>query len=175
LSSIVKDNLRRQFAARTIKQAVSGQRKDIMQALSVKANKEVGALGIKVVDVRIKRIELPDVVSDSVYERMRAERERMAKRLRAEGDGQAKRIRAQAEQKRTVILADAYSKAQKIRGDGDAKAAKIYARTYDKAPEFYSFYRSLQVYRNTWNNKHDLLVLEPNSKLFKYFKSPKKR
>ena len=175
LASIIRNELRNEFSSRSIQQAVSGQRTQIMQSLDKQANKEVQGLGIKVIDVRIKRIELPDVVSKSVYDRMRAEREQVAKHVRAEGKEQAEQIRANANRQRTVILAKAYAKAQKIRGGGDAKAARIYNSAYAKAPEFYRFYRSLQVYRNGWNSKQDMLVLEPDSALFKYFNSPGKK
>ena len=125
--------------------------------------------GIKVVDVRIKRIELPQKVSSSVYSRMAAERKRVANQLRATGAEEAEKIRAEAERQRTVLIAEAYKTAQEIRGVGDRKAAEVYANEYNKNPEFYAFYRSLEAYRKTFNNQGDVLVLQPDSEFFRYF------
>ena len=136
-------------------------------------NERVKDFGIEVVDVRIKRIDYEQQISDSVYRRMQAERTRVAKDLRSKGSESAEKIRAEADRKRTVLLANAYSEAQTIRGDGDAKAADIYARSYRKNPEFYSFYRSLEAYRNSFTSKDDVLVIEPDSEFFNYFKKSK--
>ena len=141
-----------------------------MSTLEVKSQALADQLGIKLVDVRISRIELPTQVSDSVYERMRAERSRTAKDFRARGQEMAEKIRAEADKKRTVIIAEAYKKAETERGLGDAKSAKIYADAYNKDPEFYSFTRSLNAYIQTFQGKNDVLVVEPDSEFFKYFK-----
>jgi membrane protease subunit HflC len=170
LSQIIKDGLRAEFAKRTIKEAVSGERQEIMNVITTQANKEAQAFGIEIVDVRIKRIDFPADISDSVFRRMRAERERVAKDLRSRGAEAAEKIRAEADRKRTVILADAYRDAEKIRGEGDAKATDIYARAYGKDKDFYAFYRSLSAYKATFADKSDVLVIEPNSEFFKYFK-----
>jgi membrane protease subunit HflC len=170
ITQIVKDELKNQFGIRTIQQAISGERDEIMSTLEVKSQALADQLGIKLVDVRISRIELPTQVSDSVYERMRAERSRTAKDFRARGQEMAEKIRAEADKKRTVIIAEAYKKAETERGLGDAKSAKIYANAYNKDPEFYSFTRSLNAYIQTFQGKNDVLVVEPDSEFFKYFK-----
>lgn len=175
LSQIIKDGLRNEFAKRTIQQVVSGERQEIMSSISSTSKKLAKELGIGVVDVRISQIDLPDEVSGSVYERMRAERARIAKELRAQGQEAAERLRAYADRERTVILASAYKDSQVLRGEGDAKAAEIYARAYSVDPEFYSFHRSMESYRNSFHNKSDLMVLEPESDFFRYFKNPKAR
>jgi membrane protease subunit HflC len=170
LSQIIKDGLRNEFARRTIQQAVSGERGEIMSTINASSKTIAAALGIGVVDVRLSRIDLPDEVSDSVYDRMRAERARIAKELRAQGKEASERIRANADRQREVILADAYKKAQQTRGTGDAKAAKVFAEAYTKNTEFYSFYRSMEAYRSSFKDEGDLMVLEPDSDFFRYFK-----
>jgi membrane protease subunit HflC len=172
MSKIIKGGLRDEFGARTVQQAVSGERNEIMQKLLVVANPQVQDLGIEVVDVRVKRIDLPDQVTRSVYERMESERKRVANDLRAKGDETAERIRADADRQREVILAEAYREAEKTRGLGDAEAAEIYAKAYGLNPEFYSFYRSLSVYKSTLRDKSDVLVLEPEGEFFRYFNPP---
>ncbi|MCH9829914.1 MAG: protease modulator HflC [Pseudomonadota bacterium] len=172
LASIVNRALRDQFSIRTIRQVVSDERDDIMKAVEDSTAEKVDELGIQLVDVRVKAIDLPDNVSDSVYQRMRSERQRVASDFRARGSEEAEKIRADADREAAVIVANAYKEAERIRGEGDAKAAEIYATAYNKDAEFYSFYRSLDVYRNTWNGQQDLMVLEPSSELFKYFKNP---
>lgn len=172
LSQIIKDGLRNEFAKRTIQQAVSGERQEIMSSINETSKQLASELGIEVVDVRISQIDLPDEVSGSVYERMRAERARIAKELRAQGKEAAERIRASSDRQRAVILAEAYKNAQAVRGEGDAKAADIYASAYKNDAEFYSFYRSMESYRRSFNGKDDLMVLEPDSDFFKYFKNP---
>lgn len=173
LASIVNRGLREEFGRRTIQQAVSGERDAIMRGLEVSAKDKVAELGIEIVDVRIKRIDLPEEVRGSVYERMRAERTRVAADLRAKGAEEAERIRAEADRAATIIVADAYREAEKERGTGDARSAEIYAKAYGKDAEFYSFYRSLNVYKETWKTKQDVLVLEPKSEFFKYFNNSK--
>jgi len=174
LTQIVKDGLKNQFGVRTIQQAISGERREIMDVLQVQSNRNASELGIKVVDVRISRIELPDEVSDSVYRRMRAERSRTAKDFRARGQETAERIRADADRQRTVIQAEAYRDAEKIRGEGDAQSTEIYAEAYNQDPEFFAFTRSLNAYVNTFRDKGDVLVVEPDSEFFQYFKQLKK-
>lgn len=169
LLAILKDGLRGEFARRTVKEVVSAERAEIMSATTKNAADAAKQLGLEIVDVRVKRIELPDSVLDSVFNRMRTERERTAKQFRAEGAEQAERIRADADRERTVLLANAYRDAQRIRGDGDAQAAAIFARAYGKDPEFYSFHRSLEAYRRSLGTGQDILVLEPDSEFFRYF------
>ncbi len=170
LSQIVKDGLTAALAKRTIKEAVSGERLEIMNQLRIDANLQAQAFGIEIVDVRIKRIDFPSDISDSVYRRMRSERERVAKDLRSRGAESAEKIRAEADRQRTVIVANAYRDAEKLRGEGDAAATSIYAKAYGKDVEFYSLYRSLNAYKTTFADRSDILVIEPNSEFFKYFK-----
>ncbi len=170
LSQIIKDGLRGEFAKRTIKEAVSGERQEIMTLITKQANAEAEAFGIEIVDVRIKRIDFPSEISDSVYRRMRAERERVAKDLRSRGAESAEKIRAEADRQRTVIIADAFRDAEILRGEGDAAATEIYAKAYGRDIEFYSLYRSLNAYKTTFSSKNDILVIEPDSEFFKYFK-----
>jgi len=170
LSQIVKDGLRSEFGKRTIQEVVSGERKEIMDILLDNAERQAKEFGIRVVDVRIKRIDLSEEISASVYHRMEAERSRVAKDLRSKGAEAAERIRADADRQRTIIVAGAFREAEQLRGNGDAKAAEIYAQAYNKNPEFYAFYRSLNAYKETFKGKNDLLVLEPDSDFFRYFK-----
>jgi len=169
LLAILKDGLRGEFARRALKEVVSAERAEIMAQTTRNAAAPTKVLGIEIVDVRVKRVEFPDDVLESVFNRMRTERERTAKQLRAEGAEQAERIRADADRERTVILANAYRDAQRIRGDGDGQAAAIFAKAYGKDPEFYSFHRSLEAYRRSLGTGQDVLVLEPDSEFFKYF------
>ena len=168
LSQIMKDGLRNEFGKRTIKQAVSGERSEIMESLQVKANSLASELGIEVVDVRVSRIDLPDDVSGAVYSRMRAERNRVARDFRARGMEEAERIRAKADRERIEIVADAYREAEKIRGDGDATSARTYAEAYSMDPEFYAFMRSIGAYESAFGGS-DTLVVEPDSEFFNYF------
>jgi membrane protease subunit HflC len=169
LEQRVGDVLRAEFGKRGISEVVSGERMDIMEILRQDLNKSAANLGINVVDVRIKRIELPTEVSESVYSRMRAEREQAAASHRANGEREAEIIRARADAQRIIITAEAEKEANTIKGQGDSKAAQIYAQTFNKDPEFFSFYQSLQTYMKVFNDKSDLLVLQPNSDFFKYF------
>ncbi len=170
LSAVVQKSLKDEFGKRTIQQAVSGERTEIMNKLRLSAKAQADELGIEIIDVRIKRIDLPEEVSSSVYARMSSEREQVAKKFRSEGEEQGKRIRAEADREREVILAEAERDSQKIKGDGDARATETYAKAFGKDEEFYSLYRSLEAYRNTFNNPSDVLLLEPNTQFFKYFK-----
>ena len=169
LLQIVNNGLQLEFDQRTIKQVVSDDRSVMMADLTTKANSEVQQFGIEIVDVRIKQIELPQEVSSSVYARMRAERERIAKEFRAQGQEAAKGIQAIADRERTVILAEARRDAEILRGEGDARATEIYAEAYGKDQEFYEFYRSMNAYRESLGSAQDILVLEPNTEFFKYF------
>lgn len=169
LSQITKDELRDEFASRTIKEAVSGERSDIMEALVVKANQISQELGIEIVDLRVSRIDYTDDISGSVYERMRAERDRVAKDFRARGRESSEKIRAAADRERQITLANAYKVSEQLRGEGDATAAEVYANAYGRDPEFYALTKSLNAYRKTFNNKSDVLVLEPDSQFFRYF------
>ena len=170
IAQIIKDELRNEFGKRTIQEVVSGERRQIMQNVFVDANKQVKDFGISIVDVRMKRVDLPTEVSASVYKRMEAERGRVAKQLRAKGHETAERIRADADRQRVEILADAYRQAEQIRGEGDAKAAGTYAKAYRAAPDFYDFYRSLIAYRSSFNSPSDLIIQAPDTEFFRFFK-----
>jgi membrane protease subunit HflC len=172
LSAFVRKGLRDEFGKRSLNEVVSGQRSEIMEILQDTVTDKAGALGVEIIDVRIKRIDLPEEVSNSVYQRMSAEREEVAKDFRSRGEEAAKIIRAKANREREVMLAEAERDAQRTRGQGDARAAEIYANAFQQNPEFYSLYRSLNAYRSTFNNKSDLILMEPNTDFFKYFKNP---
>ncbi|ABE49854.1 MULTISPECIES: protease modulator HflC [Methylobacillus] len=171
LSQTVNDGLRAEFGKRTIHEVVSGERSKIMEILRQRADRDSRQMGIQVLDVRLRRVDLPQEVSESVYQRMEAERKRVANELRSRGAGEAEKIRADADKQREVIIAEAFSQAQKIKGEGDAKAAEIYSQAYSKNPEFYAFYRSLDAYRNSFNSKSDVMVLDPSSDFFKYMRN----
>ena len=173
LQQTINDSLRAEFGKRTVHEVVSGERDEIMASLRAKADQDARKIGVQVMDVRIKHVDLPQEVSDSVYRRMEAERKRVANELRSTGSAEAEKIRADADRQREVIIAEAYRDAQRIKGEGDAKASTIYASAYSQNPEFYAFYRSMDAYRQSFKNKSDVLVLEPNSAFFKYMKSPK--
>jgi len=173
LSELIKNGLRDEFGKRTIQEVISGERAQIMDLLTVQANKLVKELGIQVVDVRIIRIEYAASISNSVYQRMEAERQRVAKDLRSRGAEAAEKIRADADRQRTVILAEAYRDAERTRGEGDATSSEIYAKAFSKNSEFYSFYRSLTAYKKTFADRSDIIVLKPDSEFFKYFNSAK--
>ena len=162
--------LRDEFGVRTVHEVVSGEREQIMARVREKVDQDLKRIGVGVVDVRLKRVDLPQDVSESVYRRMEAERKRIANELRSTGSAEAERIRADAERQREVILAEAYRDAQKIKGEGDAKGANTYAQAFQQNPEFYSFYRSMEAYRTSFRGKSDLLLLEPNSDFFRYLK-----
>lgn len=172
LQQTINDSLRAEFGNRTVHEVVSGERDEITASLRLKADQDARKIGVQVLDVRIKHVDLPQEVSDSVYRRMEAERKRVANELRSTGSAEAEKIRADADRQRDVIIAEAYRDAQRIKGEGDAKASTIYASAYSKNPEFYAFYRSMDAYRKSFKNKSDVLVLEPNSAFFKYMKSP---
>lgn len=172
LIEIVKDGVRSEFAKRTVPQAVTAERRELLDDMLASARKNALTLGIEVVDVRVKRTEFPEQVSDSVFDRMRQERARTASELRAQGAEAAEQIRAEADRQRTVTLAEAYREAEKVRGAGDAEAAQIYAEAYRKDPEFFAFYRSIQAYRRSLGKESDLLVLDKDSEFFRYMERP---
>ena len=171
--TIINEGLRGEFSNRLIQEVISGERREIMSSITGRGNDLVSRFGVEIVDVRIKRIDFSQQISDSVFRRMEAERARVAKDLRSRGAEAAERIRADADRQRTVIIAEAYRDAQKQRGEGDAKAADIYATAYKKNPEFFAFYRSLEAYRTSFARPGDIMVLQPDSKFFEYFKTTK--
>src|SRR5262245_41771139 len=171
LSAIVKEGIKAAISQRTVQEVVSADRSELMAEMLMQVQARSPELGIQVVDVRVKRIDLSDEVSDSVYRRMQQERQRVATQLRSEGEEQFERIRADADRQRTVILSEAYRDAERIRGAGDARAAEIYADAYSKDRDFYAFYRSMQAYREAIGKDQDVLVLQPDSEFFKYLQS----
>jgi len=173
LAQTVNDGMRAEFGKRTVHDVVSGERDDIMKQLRDKADIDARRFGVQVLDVRIKRVELPTEVSESVYRRMEAERKRVANELRSTGSAEAEQIRADADKQREVIVAEAYRGAQTVKGEGDAKAAGVYAAAYGKNPEFYAFYRSMQSYKASFGDRRDVMVLRPDSSFFRYMKSPR--
>lgn len=173
LLEIVKDGIRAEFAKRTVPEVVSAERREIMADMLTNARANAVQLGIEVVDVRVKRIEFSNDVSESVFRRMREERSRVAAELRAEGAENAERIKAEADRERTILLAEAYRDAEILRGDGDAAATGIYANAYDRNPEFYAFSRSIEAYKNSLGSDGDLLVLGPDSEFLRYLNQPK--
>lgn len=170
LAAIVNRGLRNEFGSRTIQEVVSGKRDEFLTAVEQASSDRVSELGIELIDVRVKRVDLPRDVSESVYQRMRAERTRVASDLRARGAEEAERIRAEADRQAQITIANAYRDAETLRGAGDAKAAEIYSQAYGADSEFYRFYRSLNIYRQSFGTRDNVLVLEPDGQLFKYFK-----
>lgn len=173
LLEIIKDGLRAEFAKRTIQQVVAAERTELIGDMLARGSDTARELGITVADVRVKRLDLPDEVSESVFNRMRQERARVASQLRAEGAEASERIRAEADRQRTVIIAEAYRDAERLRGEGDARAAEIYAAAYEKNPEFYAFYRSMRAYREALGSDRDVLVISPDGEFFKYLNDPR--
>ena len=174
LTQTVNDGLRAEFGKRTIQEVVSGERSEIMNIIKERADSDSRQIGIEIIDVRIRRVDLPNEVSESVYQRMNAERKAVANELRSQGFAESEKIRADAEKQRDIIITDAYREAQMIKGQGDAKASRIYADTFSKNPEFYDFYRSLEAYRNSFDGKDDIMVLDANSDFFKYLRGSNK-
>ena len=172
LMQTVNSSMREEFGKRTIHDVVSGEREQIMTVLREKTDTDARKIGVQVLDVRLKRVDFPLEISDSVYRRMDAERKRVANELRASGAAEGEKVRADADKQREVILAEAYREAQKTKGDGDAKAAALYAAAFGRNAEFYSFYRSLEAYKQSFKNKSDVMVLDPSSDFFKHLKSP---
>jgi len=174
ISQTVNATLREEFGKHTVHEVVSEDRNEIMKIVRERANQDAKKIGVEIIDVRLKRVDLPQEVSESVYKRMDAERKSVANQLRSEGSSEAERIRAEADKEREVIIANAYKEAQRVKGEGDAKAAAAYAQAFGQNSEFYAFYRSLEAYRSSFKNRSDVLVLEPNSDFFKYLKGPGK-
>ena len=173
LSVIVNKQLRDEFGKRTVTQVVSGERADIMSNMADAVREQTDELGLDIIDVRIKRVDLPSDVSEAVYNRMKAERQEVAKKFRSEGEERARLLRAEADRESEVILANAERDAQIIRGEGDATATRTYAEAYSQDPGFFTLYRSLSAYANTFRTQSDVLLLEPNSEFFRYFNNPR--
>jgi membrane protease subunit HflC len=172
LQQIVKAALNDEITKRTVREVISGERGKVMDAIRKKVTEESKQIGVEIIDVRLKRVDYVEQINNSVYDRMKAERVRVANELRSTGGAESEKIRADADRQRVVILAEAYRDAEQIRGDGDAKASQIYAQAFGQNPEFYKFYRSLDAYRASFKNRSDMLVVDPNSEFFKYFKGP---
>ena len=172
LATTVRANLREEINKRTVHEVISSERDKIMASTRQKADVDAKTFGVEIVDVRLRRVELPPDVSEQVYARMESERRRVANELRSLGQAESEKIRADADRQREVILAEAYRQAQKLKGEGDAKASAIYAGAYGANPEFYAFYRSLEAYRATFRSRSDVLVLDPTADFFRYFRSP---
>src|SRR5512135_1547952 len=170
LEQTVNAGLREEFGKRTVHEVVSGERDKIMEDMRAKADQDSRKIGVQILDVRLKRVDLPTEVSESVYRRMEAERKRVANELRSQGAAESEKIRADADRQREVILAEAYREAQKVKGEGDAQASAIYAAAYGANPEFYAFYRSLETYKASFRGKSDVMVLDPNGEFFRYFR-----
>ncbi|PRC91907.1 protease modulator HflC [Solimicrobium silvestre] len=172
MNQIVKAALNDEITKLTVRDVISGDRSKVMDVLRAKVSLEAKQIGVDIIDVRLKRIDYIDTVNESVYGRMKAERTRVANELRSTGYAESERIRADADKQGTVILAEAYRDAENLRGEGDARASRIYAQAFGQNPEFYKFYRSLEAYRASFKTKNDVLVVDPNSEFFKYFKAP---
>jgi membrane protease subunit HflC len=170
MAQIIRAALNEEITKRTVREVISGERNQVMNAIQKKVAGEAKQIGIGIVDVRLKRVDYVEQINNSVYERMKAERVRVANELRSTGAAESEKIRADADRQRTVILAEAYSQAQKLRGDGDAQATRIFAQAFGQNPEFFKFYRSLEAYRASFSNRNDMLVVDPSSEFFKYFK-----
>lgn len=171
LKQYINNGLRTEFGARTIQEIVSGERQQLMQSALSQAGQAANELGIEVIDVRVKQINLPDEISSSIFARMRAEREAVAREHRSRGMEEAEIIKADVDARVTVMLADAERNSRSVRGEGDATAARVYAEMYNQNAEFYSFVRSLEAYRNSFNSKSDVIVVQPDSDFFKYMRS----
>jgi len=172
LSQTVNDSLRAEFGKRTIHEVVSGERDQIMELMRAKADADARTIGVEVLDVRLKRVDLPQEVGESVYRRMEAERKRVANELRSLGFAEAEKIRADAERQRSIIIAEAYRDAQRVKGEGDARSAAIYARAFQQNPEFFAFYRSMEAYRQSFKSRSDVMVIDPSSDFFRYLERP---
>lgn len=171
LTQYIRNGVKDSFGTRTVRQVVSSERTQLMNEVRQEANARTTGLGIRVMDVRIKKVELPEDVRESVYLRMEKERAKIAREIRSEGNEQAKKIKAEAERVRAEIIAESYNQAQQIRGEGDANSARVYADAFTANPEFYNLYRSLDAYRTAFSNNRDVLLLKPDSEFFKYFNS----
>jgi len=172
MSQIIKAALNDEITKRTVREVISGERAAVMAAVQAKVVAEAKEIGVGIVDVRLKRVDYIEQINNSVYERMRAERVRVANELRSTGAAESEQIRADADRQRTVIIAEAFRDAEKVKGDGDAKASAIYADAFGKNPEFARYYRSLEAYRASFKDRSDVLVVDPSSEFFKYLKQP---
>jgi membrane protease subunit HflC len=172
LEQVVNSSLRDEFGKRTVHDVISTDRHKIMDILTANADREARKFGLVVADVRIQRVDFPDEISQKVYQRMKTERARIANELRAQGAEAAEKIRADSERQREVLLAEAYGKAERVRGEGDAKATDLYGKAYGHAPEFFSLYRSLNAYKESFRKKEDIMIVDPSSDFFKYMKKP---
>ncbi|UIN19754.1 protease modulator HflC [Herbaspirillum frisingense] len=170
LSQIVKAALNDEITKRTVREVISSQRNNVMDAIQARVANEAKQIGVEVIDVRLRRVDYVDQINASVFERMKSERVRVANELRSTGAAESEKIRADADRQRVVILAEAYRESEKIRGAGDAKASQIYAQAFSQNADFYKFYRSLEAYRASFKSRHDLMVVDPSSEFFKYFK-----
>ena len=171
MSQIIKAALNDEITKRTVREVISGERGKVMSAIQKKVADEATQIGVDIIDVRLKRVDYVENINNSVYDRMKSERTRVANELRSTGSAESEKIRADADRQRTVILAEAYRDAETIRGQGDANASATYAQAFGQNPEFYKFYRSLEAYRASFKSHADVLVMDPNSDFFKYFKS----
>lgn len=171
LSQIVKAALNEEITKRTVREVISGERGKVMTAIQYKVAGEAKQIGAEIIDVRLRRVDYVDQINSSVYDRMKSERARVANELRSTGAAESEKIRADADRQRTVLLAETYRDAEKIRGAGDAKASQIYAQAFNQNPEFFKFYRSLEAYRASFKNRYDLIIIDPYSEFFKYFKN----
>jgi membrane protease subunit HflC len=172
MAQIIKASLNEEITKRTVREVISGERGKVMDAIRTKVAEEAKQIGANIVDVRLKRVDYVEQINNSVYDRMKSERARVANELRSTGAAESEQIRADADRQRTVILAEAYRDAENVRGDGDAKASQIYAEAFGQNPEFFKFYRSLEAYRASFHQRSDMLVVDPNSEFFRYFRSP---
>lgn len=172
MAQTVKAALNDEITKRTVREVISGERGAVMDAIRAKISEDAKQIGVEIVDVRLKRVDYVDQINTSVYERMKAERARVANELRSTGSAESEKIRADADRQRVVILAEAYREAECIRGDGDAKASQTYAQAFGQNPEFYKFYRSLEAYRASFKTRSDVMMIDPSSEFFKYFKNP---
>jgi membrane protease subunit HflC len=173
LDQRANDSLRQEFGRRTVQEVISGDRGKIMEVVQKSMNEDAATLGIEIIDVRLKRVDLEESISQQVYQRMSAERERVAKEFRAKGEEEAEKIRADADRNRIILLANAERDAQIVRGNGEATATAAYAASFGKDPEFYNLYRSLNAYRDSFSSKQDLIIVDPSSEFFRYFKQPR--
>jgi membrane protease subunit HflC len=172
MAQIIKAALNDEITKRTVREVISGERDKVMSAIGSKVAEEARQIGVEIIDVRLKRVDYVEQINASVYDRMKAERTRVANELRSTGAAESEKIRADADRQRTVILAEAYRDAEGIRGDGDGKASQIYAQAFSLSPEFFKFYRSLEAYRSSFRSRSDVMVVDPASEFFRYFRSP---
>jgi membrane protease subunit HflC len=172
MAQIVKASLNEEITKRTVREVISGERGKVMDAIRTKVATEATQIGAQILDVRLKRVDYVEQINNSVYERMKSERVRVANELRSTGAAESEKIRADADRQRIVILAEAYRQAEAIRGEGDAKAARIYSDAFGKNPEFYKFTRSLEAYKDSFKTRSDVLLIDPNSEFLRYFKTP---